>query len=96
MYGRLTQKEVRELQKNVLLSVMSFDKETGKRGLHYSGLRPVEAFDHMLRQMKKGFKVLVFEYRGGEPVGDYISIEWNEKRRVTYEEMEQYQIDKLY
>jgi hypothetical protein len=69
--------------------VFSFDKKTGVRDMAYGGYEFMSAFAVMTTQLAKGLDVILTNKDGWEFSNNY---EWTNHKRVTYDQMKDYQI----
>ena len=69
--------------------VFSFDKNTGVRDMAYGGYEFMSAFAVMTNELAKGNDVILTNKEGWDFSNKY---EWANKKRVTYDQMKEYQV----
>ncbi len=97
--SQLTQKQVIELQKSKLISVVSFHKDTGLREMSYSGLRPVEALNWALIKMSQDLDVIFVDHIKNPSLSIAMEIQLQakgERRRIRYDELKPYEMTRLF
>lgn len=78
-----------ETMGETMWSVISFDKQTGLRGLAYGGHDFFHAFAVITAQLHKGFDVILTNKAGWDAMS---MIETREHRRCKYNELKPYEI----